>query len=86
MAWSIFHERDEICVRLARGARGQAHPSPRRWYSRRQGSFARCDPRYNRSRQLHLDSPTYGQWIAEQISAEEGEQIFVPRGSSARLS
>jgi dTDP-4-dehydrorhamnose 3,5-epimerase len=29
---------------------------------------------------LRLESPTYGQWIAEQISAESGEQIFVPRG------
>jgi dTDP-4-dehydrorhamnose 3,5-epimerase len=29
---------------------------------------------------LRLDSPTYGQWIAEEISAEGGEQIFVPRG------
>jgi dTDP-4-dehydrorhamnose 3,5-epimerase len=29
---------------------------------------------------LRLESPTYGQWIAEEISAEGGEQIFVPRG------
>jgi dTDP-4-dehydrorhamnose 3,5-epimerase len=29
---------------------------------------------------LRLESPTYGQWIAEQISAESDEQIFVPRG------
>jgi dTDP-4-dehydrorhamnose 3,5-epimerase len=29
---------------------------------------------------LRLASPTYGQWIAEQISAESGEEIFVPRG------
>jgi dTDP-4-dehydrorhamnose 3,5-epimerase len=27
---------------------------------------------------LRLESPTYGQWIAEEISAEGGEQIFVP--------
>jgi dTDP-4-dehydrorhamnose 3,5-epimerase len=29
---------------------------------------------------LRLESPTYGQWIAEQSSAESDEQIFVPRG------
>ena len=29
---------------------------------------------------LRLESPTYGQWVTEQISAESGEQIFVPRG------
>jgi dTDP-4-dehydrorhamnose 3,5-epimerase len=29
---------------------------------------------------LRLQSPTYGQWFAEEISAEGGEQIFVPRG------
>jgi dTDP-4-dehydrorhamnose 3,5-epimerase len=29
---------------------------------------------------LRLASPAYGQWIAEEISAEGGEQIFVPRG------
>jgi dTDP-4-dehydrorhamnose 3,5-epimerase len=29
---------------------------------------------------LRLGSPTYGQWIAEEISAEGGEQIFVPHG------
>jgi dTDP-4-dehydrorhamnose 3,5-epimerase len=29
---------------------------------------------------LRLDSPTCGQWATEQISAESGEQIFVPRG------
>jgi dTDP-4-dehydrorhamnose 3,5-epimerase len=29
---------------------------------------------------LRLKSPTYGQWIAEQINAESGEQVFVPRG------
>jgi dTDP-4-dehydrorhamnose 3,5-epimerase len=29
---------------------------------------------------LRLDSPTYGQWIAEEISAEGGEQIFIPSG------
>ena len=29
---------------------------------------------------MRLESPTYGQWIAEEISAEGGEQIFVPRG------
>jgi dTDP-4-dehydrorhamnose 3,5-epimerase len=29
---------------------------------------------------LRLESPTYGQWIAEEISADGGEQIFVPRG------
>ena len=29
---------------------------------------------------LRLESPTYGQWIAEEISAEGGEQIFIPRG------
>jgi dTDP-4-dehydrorhamnose 3,5-epimerase len=29
---------------------------------------------------LRLGSPTYGQWITEEVSAEGGEQIFVPRG------
>ena len=29
---------------------------------------------------LRLESPTYGQWVTLQISAESGEQIFVPRG------
>jgi dTDP-4-dehydrorhamnose 3,5-epimerase len=29
---------------------------------------------------LRLESPTYGQWITEKMSAEDGEQIFVPRG------
>jgi dTDP-4-dehydrorhamnose 3,5-epimerase len=29
---------------------------------------------------LRLESPTYGQWVTQQISAESGEQIFVPRG------
>jgi dTDP-4-dehydrorhamnose 3,5-epimerase len=29
---------------------------------------------------LRLGSPTYGQWVAEQIGAEGGEQLFVPRG------
>ena len=29
---------------------------------------------------LRLESPTYGQWVAEEISAESGEQIFVPQG------
>jgi dTDP-4-dehydrorhamnose 3,5-epimerase len=29
---------------------------------------------------LRLESPTFGQWIAKEISAEGGEQIFVPRG------
>jgi dTDP-4-dehydrorhamnose 3,5-epimerase len=29
---------------------------------------------------LRLESPTYKQWLAEEISAESGEQIFVPRG------
>jgi dTDP-4-dehydrorhamnose 3,5-epimerase len=29
---------------------------------------------------LRLDSPTYGQWIAEEISAEGAQQVFVPRG------
>ena len=27
-----------------------------------------------------LQSPTYGQWMAEQISAQSGEEVFVPRG------
>jgi dTDP-4-dehydrorhamnose 3,5-epimerase-like enzyme len=31
---------------------------------------------------LRLQSPTYG-WIAEQISSDGGEQIFVPRGFCA---
>jgi dTDP-4-dehydrorhamnose 3,5-epimerase len=25
-------------------------------------------------------SPTYGKWVKAELSAEEGEQIFVPRG------
>ena len=29
---------------------------------------------------LRLESPTYGQWLAEEISAQGGEQVFVPRG------
>jgi dTDP-4-dehydrorhamnose 3,5-epimerase len=29
---------------------------------------------------LRLESPTYGQWVVEQISAESGERIFLPRG------
>jgi dTDP-4-dehydrorhamnose 3,5-epimerase len=29
---------------------------------------------------LRIGSPTYGQWTAERISAEGGEQIFVPQG------
>ena len=29
---------------------------------------------------LRLGSPTYGEWIAEELSAEAGEQIYVPRG------
>lgn len=29
---------------------------------------------------LRRGSPTYGQWIAERLSAEGGEQIYLPRG------
>jgi dTDP-4-dehydrorhamnose 3,5-epimerase len=29
---------------------------------------------------LRLGSPSYGQWVAERITAETDEQIFVPRG------
>jgi dTDP-4-dehydrorhamnose 3,5-epimerase len=29
---------------------------------------------------LRSGSPTYGQWIAEALSAEGGEQIYVPHG------
>jgi dTDP-4-dehydrorhamnose 3,5-epimerase len=29
---------------------------------------------------LRLESPTYGQWVDEEISAQSGEQLFVPRG------
>jgi dTDP-4-dehydrorhamnose 3,5-epimerase len=29
---------------------------------------------------LRIGSPSYGKWIAERLSAEGGEQIFVPRG------
>jgi dTDP-4-dehydrorhamnose 3,5-epimerase len=29
---------------------------------------------------LRLGSPTHGQWVAERISAEGGEQMYVPQG------
>jgi len=29
---------------------------------------------------LRRGSPTYGQWHAEMLSAENGEQVFIPRG------
>jgi dTDP-4-dehydrorhamnose 3,5-epimerase len=29
---------------------------------------------------LRLESPTYGQWAVERLSAEGGEEIFIPRG------
>lgn len=29
---------------------------------------------------LRVSSPTYGHWIAEQLSAEGGEQVYVPHG------
>ena len=29
---------------------------------------------------LRRDSPAYGQWMSHQLSAETGEQIFIPRG------
>lgn len=29
---------------------------------------------------LRRSSPTYGQWISERLSAEGGEQVYVPRG------
>ena len=29
---------------------------------------------------LRVGSPTYGRWIGETLSAEAGEQLFVPRG------
>lgn len=29
---------------------------------------------------LRIGSPTYGQWSAERISAEGGEQVFIPQG------
>lgn len=29
---------------------------------------------------LRLDSPTYGQWVGENLTATGGEQMFIPRG------
>jgi dTDP-4-dehydrorhamnose 3,5-epimerase len=29
---------------------------------------------------LRAGSPTYGRWIAERLTAEKGEQMFIPRG------
>jgi dTDP-4-dehydrorhamnose 3,5-epimerase len=29
---------------------------------------------------LRIGSPTYGKWVAEMLTAEGGEQIFIPRG------
>lgn len=29
---------------------------------------------------LRLGSPTYGQWIAERLTADSGDQLYVPRG------
>ncbi len=29
---------------------------------------------------LRVGSPTYGSWVAETLTAEKGEQMFVPRG------
>src|SRR5205823_1428224 len=29
---------------------------------------------------LRAQSPTYGRWIAEHLTADQGEQLFIPRG------
>jgi dTDP-4-dehydrorhamnose 3,5-epimerase len=29
---------------------------------------------------LRAQSPTYGRWIAERLTADQGEQLFIPRG------
>jgi dTDP-4-dehydrorhamnose 3,5-epimerase len=29
---------------------------------------------------IRLDSPTFGQWVGEELTEENGHQLFVPRG------
>ena len=30
---------------------------------------------------IRVDSPTFGQWVSEELSFETGKQLFVPEGS-----